>query len=257
MLSPWRCTGPLRALVLVSETKEHALSTDDLSIALTFACYLALMLGIGVFAYRRTADLSDFVLGGRRLGSWVAALSASASDMSGWLLLGLPGYAYTAGLESAWLAGGLLAGTWLNWRLMAARLRVYSEVAGQALTLPEFFARRFRDESGALRIIAAVFILLFFLFYTSSPAVLVLPAVMIGGFLAVSWTDLVQGLLMAGALVAVPLMAISDSGGITELFRDLHGTDPHRRFDFVSARLLPAPVAPSRPARPTRPMRWT
>ncbi len=144
------------------------MSTDDLTIALTFAAYLALMLGIGLYAWRRTANLADFVLGGRRLGSWVTALSASASDMSGWLLLGLPGYAYASGLESLWLAVGLLAGTWLNWRLMAARLRVYSELADNALTLPEFFARRFRDDSGLLRVIAAVFILLLFLFYTSA-----------------------------------------------------------------------------------------
>ncbi len=102
-------------------------------IGATFLIYLLAMLGIGVTAWRRTRDLSDFVLGGRRLGSWVTALSASASDMSGWLLLGLPGYAYLSGLESVWLAGGLLLGTWLNWRLVAARLRRYSEQFGNAL----------------------------------------------------------------------------------------------------------------------------
>lgn len=218
--------------------------TDNLVIGLTFAVYLALMLGIGIYAYRQTANLSDFVLGGRRLGSWVAALSASASDMSGWLLLGLPGYAYASGLEAVWLAGGLLAGTWLNWRLLAARLRIYSELAGNALTLPEFFARRFGDESGLLRVIAAVFILLFFLFYTSSglvaggklfESVFGLPYVWavaagvgaiilytsVGGFLAVSWTDLIQGLLMAAALVAVPLMAFSRSGSPVLAFEDI------------------------------------
>ncbi len=214
------------------------MQTDDLIIALTFAVYLLGMLAIGLYAFRRTQDLADFVLGGRRLGPWVAALSASASDMSGWLLLGLPGYAYAAGLESLWLAGGLLLGTWLNWRLMAARLRIYSEVAGNALTLPEFLARRFHDHDGVLRLIAALFILLFFLFYTSSGLVAggklfesafglpytwavgagVLAIILytsIGGFLAVSWTDLVQGLLMAAALVAVPLMSLGQSGDLT------------------------------------------
>lgn len=222
---------------------------DNATIAITFAFYFALMLGIGIYAYRRTADLSDFVLGGRRLGSWVAALSASASDMSGWLLLGLPGYAYAAGFESLWLAGGLLAGTWLNWRLMASRLRVYSEKAGNSLTLPEFLARRFHDQSGLLRVIAALFILLFFLFYTSSglvaggklfESVFGLPYLWavaagvaaiilytsIGGFLAVSWTDLVQGLLMLGALVAVPLMAIADNGGVAATLAAVNHSNP-------------------------------
>ncbi|MBA1332014.1 proline:sodium symporter PutP, partial [Candidatus Endoriftia persephone str. Guaymas] len=122
----------------------------------------------GFWAWRRTSNLSDFVLGGRSLGSWVTALSASASDMSGWLLLGLPGYAYLSGLESLWLAAGLAVGTWLNWRLVAGRLRIASEQAGNALTLPEYLSNRFNDESGLIRIISAFFILLFFLFYTSS-----------------------------------------------------------------------------------------
>ena len=112
-------------------------------IATVFILYLLGMIVIGWIAYRRTHDLPDYILGGRRLGRWVAALSAGASDMSGWLLLGLPGYAYAAGLEASWLVVGLLAGTWLNWSLVARRLRVYSEVAGNALTIPEFFEQRF------------------------------------------------------------------------------------------------------------------
>jgi len=203
----------------------------QLLIGLTFSVYLLLMLGIGFAAWRRTRTLSDFVLGGRRLGSWVAALSASASDMSGWLLLGLPGYAYLSGMESIWLAGGLLLGTWLNWRLVAARLRDYSERAGNALTLPEYLSNRFEDHSGLIRAVSSLFILLFFLFYTSSGLVAggklfesvfglpyawavaagtltIILYTAFGGFLAVSWTDLVQGLLMAAALVAVPLMVL-------------------------------------------------
>ena len=217
-------------------------------IGLTFLLYLALMLGIGYVAWRRTTNLSDFVLGGRRLGSWVAALSASASDMSGWLLLGLPGYAYLSGMESIWLAVGLLLGTWLTWRIVAARLRVYSERAGNALTLPEYLSNRFEDKSGLIRIVSALFILLFFLFYTSSglvaggklfESVFGLPYIWavaagtltiilytaFGGFLAVSWTDLVQGLLMAAALVAVPLMLLGDFASSSSLIAEMAKTN--------------------------------
>jgi len=218
-------------------------------IALTFGGYLVLMLLIGLAAYRRTRGLSDFVLGGRRLGSWVAALSAGASDMSGWLLLGLPGYAYLAGMEAFWLALGLALGTWANWRFVAARLRVYSEVAGDALTLPAYFGARFRDPSGVLRLISSFFILLFFLFYTASglvaggklfEAVFGLPYIWavaagvgaiilytaIGGFLAVSWTDVVQALLMALALVLVPTMVVIELGGPGALFEQISEANP-------------------------------
>lgn len=205
-------------------------------ILLTFFLYLAVLLVLGLAAYRRTANLEDYILGGRKLGSFVAALSAGASDMSGWLLLGLPGYAYLAGLESLWLGLGLLIGTYCNWRLVAGRLRRYTVLADNALTLPAFFARRFCDTSHLLRIVSAFFILLFFLFYTSSGlvaggklfvAVFDLPyhwAVLagalaivfytfLGGFLAVSWTDVFQALLMLFALLAVPIMAVAHSGG--------------------------------------------
>jgi len=212
------------------------MNASQIIISMTFFTYLAGMFLIGWYAYKRTSNLSDFILGGRSLGSWVTALSASASDMSGWLLLGLPGYAYLAGLESLWLGLGLLVGTWLNWRILAARLRVYSKVAGNALTLPAFFSRRFRDKSGLLRVLSAFFILLFFLFYTASglvaggklfETVFGLPYIWavvagtltiiiytsIGGFLAVSWTDMVQALLMAAALITVPIMAFGELGG--------------------------------------------
>ncbi|MES9922659.1 MAG: sodium/proline symporter PutP [Candidatus Thiodiazotropha endolucinida] len=212
------------------------MGSSDLLVGLSFFCYLLTLLIIGVVAWRRTRNLSDFVLGGRSLGSWVTALSASASDMSGWLLLGLPGYAYLAGLESFWLALGLLIGTWLNWRLVAARLRIASEASGNALTLPEYLSNRFNDASGLIRISSSFFILLFFLFYTSSglvaggklfEAVFGLPYLWavasgtliiilytaFGGFLAVSWTDLFQGLLMLLALVTIPLYVLVEIGG--------------------------------------------
>ena len=214
--------------------------SQQLMVGLSFVLYLLVVLGIGVVAWRRTRNLSDFVLGGRRLGSWVAALSASASDMSGWLLLGLPGYAYLAGLEAVWIALGLLLGTWLNWRLVAARLRRASEEAGNALTLPEYLSNRFEDNSGLIRVVSSIFVLLFFLFYTSSglvaggklfEAVFGLPylwavasGVLViilytafGGFLAVSWTDLFQGLLMLIALVAIPLFALQVFGGVDQM----------------------------------------
>lgn len=225
------------------------MSTDQVIISLTFLVYLLLMLAIGWAAYSRTNNLDDFILGGRRLGSWTAALSAGASDMSGWLLLGLPGFAYLSGMESIWLAAGLLAGTWLNWRTMAAPLRSYSRIAGDSLTIPAFFRHRFRDESGLLQSVSASFILLFFVFYTSSGLVAggklfqsvfgldysgavaagacaIILYTAVGGFLAVSWTDLVQALLMVVALIAVPMMTIDELGGISKTFELVRQTNP-------------------------------
>ncbi|MEF1173919.1 sodium/proline symporter PutP, partial [Vibrio sinaloensis] len=219
---------------------------NSFAITTTFIAYLILMLAIGVIAYQRTKNSSDYFLGGRSLGPWPAALSAGASDMSGWLLLGLPGYAYAAGIEAFWLAGGLLVGTWLNWLINAKRLRTYS-ITTDALTLPEFLSRRFNDKSKMIQVISAFFILLFFLFYTSSGlvaggklfetvfgldyttavvigTVCVVSYTLFGGFLAVSWTDLVQGLLMAAALMIVPIAAME--GGFSDLGGQLENINP-------------------------------
>lgn len=218
-------------------------------VTITFILYLGLMLVIGLIAYRRTQDLSDYVLGGRNLGPIPSALSAGASDMSGWLLLGLPGFAMTAGYGAFWLAGGLLIGTWLNWLIVAQRLRTYSHRADDALTLPAFFEKRFKDHSHTLRVVSAFFILVFFLFYTSSGLVAggklfntvfgldyqiavvlgsfaVISYTLFGGFLAVSWTDVVQGLLMVGALVLIPVIALSDLGGVTATFAAIEAKNP-------------------------------
>ncbi|MCB1736112.1 MAG: sodium/proline symporter PutP [Gammaproteobacteria bacterium] len=199
---------------------------DNAAITATFLVYLGALLGLGLIAWRETRDLSDYILGGRRLGSTVTALSAGASDMSGWLLLGLPGYAYMAGLESAWLALGLLMGTALNWIYVAKPLRQRSAALNDSLTLPDYFENRFQDRSRLLRIVSAFFILLFFVFYTASglvaggklfTAVFAMPyhwAVLagagavvaytfMGGFLAVSWTDALQAGLMIAALLLV------------------------------------------------------
>lgn len=214
--------------------------TIDLSTLITFVVYLGAMLFIGLWAYRKTENLSDYILGGRSLGAWPSALSAGASDMSGWLLLGMPGYAYAAGWEVSWLAGGLLLGTYLNWLIVAPRLRDYSEASGNSLTLPQYFSNRF-DDKVLIRTISAIFVLLFFLFYTSSGLVAggklfetvfgldytiavtvgtiaIVSYTFFGGFLAVSWTDLIQGLLMAAALIIVPLAAFNAVGsGPSEL----------------------------------------
>ncbi|MEH0689070.1 sodium/proline symporter PutP [Vibrio cholerae] len=219
---------------------------NSFAITTTFIAYLIMMLAIGVIAYQRTKNSSDYFLGGRSLGPWPAALSAGASDMSGWLLLGLPGYAYAAGIEAFWLAGGLLVGTWLNWLINAKRLRTYS-ITTDSLTLPEFLSRRFNDNSKLIQVISAFFILLFFLFYTSSGlvaggklfetvfgldytmaviigTVCVVSYTLFGGFLAVSWTDLVQGLLMAAALMIVPVVAME--GGFSDVAAQLTSINP-------------------------------
>ncbi|QUM83526.1 MULTISPECIES: sodium/proline symporter PutP [unclassified Moritella] len=219
---------------------------NNFIITATFLVYLAVMLGIGVYAYRQTKSSTDYFLGGRNLGPWPAALSAGASDMSGWLLLGLPGYAYAAGMEAIWLAGGLLIGTWLNWLICAKRLRTYSIVT-KSITLPEFLSRRFKDNSKAIQICSAFFILMFFLFYTSAGlvaggklfetvfgldyqiavvlgTVCVVSYTLFGGFLAVSWTDLVQGLLMSAALLIVPLSAMD--GSFSDLASAMNDINP-------------------------------
>jgi sodium/proline symporter len=224
----------------------------------TFIVYLFVMLGIGLVAYRRTQDLSDYILGGRNLGPIPSALSAGASDMSGWLLMGLPGYAMAAGYGSFWLAGGLLVGTWLNWLLVAQRLRVYSYHADNALTLSSFFEKRFEDSGHGLRVVSAIFILIFFLFYTSSGlvaggklfetvfgfdynvavlvgALAVISYTMFGGFLAVSWTDVVQGLLMVGALMLVPLIAMGEIGGLGGALAAVEAKNPALLDMFTDA----------------------
>jgi len=205
-------------------------------IAISFIVYVLLMFAIAWYAWKNTQNLSDYILGGRSIGRWVAALSAGASDMSGWLLLGLPGYAYAAGYESFWLALGLLIGTYCNWRFVALRLRIYSEQADDALTLPAFFVARFGRHKHLLQVISALFILLFFMFYTSSGLVaggklfetvfdfpyqwavtlgmlIIVGYTFLGGFLAVAWTDLVQGLLMLAALLIVPIVSLHSVGG--------------------------------------------
>lgn len=193
--------------------------------------YLFAMLAIGFWAYRKNDDYSDYMLGGRGLPPLVAAMSAGASDMSGWLLMGLPGALFVSGFSELWIAIGLTIGAWCNWKWVAPRLRAYTEIAGNSITLPSFFENRLRDKSRLLRIVAAVIIIFFFTFYVSSGMVsggryfestfdgdyltgmlivagITVAYTFIGGFLAVSYTDVVQGLMMFAALLIVPIMAI-------------------------------------------------
>lgn len=229
---------------------------SNIAIILAFACYLLLMMFIGLYYYRRTHNMSDYILGGRKLGPWVTSMSAEASDMSGWMLMGLPGFAYVAGLNAGWIALGLILGTWANWQFVAKRLRKYTELADNSLTLPDFFQNRFHSSGNALRIISAVFILIFFIIYTSSGFVaggklfntvfgipygysLLLGAFVIvfytfaGGFLAVCWTDFIQGVMMFLAIAAVPLFAIMLTGGFSTSFTAMQTLDPNVFNPFV------------------------
>jgi sodium/proline symporter len=217
---------------------------------ITFIIYLIGMLGIGIAAYKLTSNLSDYVLGGRRLGPGVAAISAGASDMSSWLLLGLPGAVYASGgMNQIWIAVGLTIGAYLNWQFVAKRLRIYTEKADDAITIPDFLEKRFRDKSRLLRVISAIVILLFFTFYTASGmvggaklfeasfglsytqalwigAIVIISYTFLGGFLAVSWTDFIQGILMFLALIIVPIVVISNLGGWGETVNQVGSIDP-------------------------------
>lgn len=211
--------------------------------------YFAGMLVIGWYAYRRTRDLSDYMLGGRDLSPAVAALSAGAADMSAWLLMGLPGAVYASGLVEAWIAVGLTAGAWLNWTVVAPRLRTYTQVANDSITIPSYLENRLHDRSRVLRITSGLIILIFFTFYVSSGMVaggvffessfgleyrtgmllvagVTVAYTLFGGFLAVSYTDVVQGLMMVFALVTVPLAGMLALGGPGAVADGVRTIDP-------------------------------
>lgn len=217
--------------------------------AIAMIAYLVAMIMIGLFAYNRTSDFDDYMLAGRRLGPAVAALSAGASDMSGWLLMGLPGAIYANGLIDGWIAVGLTIGAWLNWKFVAPRLRSYSQVSANSITVPSFLGSRLRDDKHIIRIVAGIIIMVFFTFYVSSGMVaggtffessfgmeyhlgmalvagIVVLYTLVGGFLAVSWTDLVQGIMMVTALVLVPIVGIMHVGGFGEMVSTIKQVDP-------------------------------
>ncbi|MDM1347707.1 sodium/proline symporter PutP [Myroides marinus] len=203
---------------------------------ITFTIYLVVVLGIGVIAYLRTKDFSDYILGGRSFGPLVTALSAGASDMSGWLLMGLPGAIFAKGLSQSWIAIGLTVGAYYNWKLVAGRLRVHTEINNNALTLPDFFHNRFGKDGQLVKTVSAVTILIFFTIYCASGmvagarlfetlfhmeyinalylgALATIAYTFIGGFLAVSWSDTIQASLMLFALILTPVMIILYMGG--------------------------------------------
>ena len=217
--------------------------------AISMIIYFVAMIVIGLWAYQRTDDMDDYMLAGRNLGPLSTALSAGASDMSGWLLMGLPGAFYLSGMSAMWLPIGLTVGAWLNWKYTAPRLRTYTEVADNSLTIPTFLSARLHDGSRLIQIGAGVIILVFFTFYVSSGMVaggrffeasfgvdyrlgMILVAgitvlyTLVGGFLAVAYTDVVQGLMMVTALVAVPVAGLLGLGGPDPLISTINELDP-------------------------------
>ncbi len=224
------------------------MANSQLIIAILFGLYIAGMLGIGWMGYLRTTTLSDYLLGGRKMGAFVTALSAGASDMSGWLLMGLPGAVFVAGLSELWLGIGLLCGSYLCWLVVAAPLRRASEELG-ALTISDYFEFRFKDKSRVLRLLTAAFILFFFMIYTTAGLVAggklfnsifsisypiavfvgtaaIIVYTMIGGYIAVCWTDAVQGILMCGALIVVPVLAVFNGGGAEAAWSEILSNSP-------------------------------
>lgn len=224
--------------------------SDSIYQGAAIGLYFIGMLVIGWVASRRTANLDDYMLAGRNLSPGVAALSVGATDMSAWLLMGLPGAIYISGLGEAWIAIGGTLGAWLNWHLTARRLRAYSQVADNSITVPSFLENRFHTKNHALRLTAAVIMLVFFTFYVSAGLVaggllfqtvfgweyiwgmllvgiVTITYTVVGGFLGAAWTDVAQGLLMLGALVILPVIGIFALGGWGEFVSGV------RDFDIV------------------------
>lgn len=229
---------------------------------IALALYFIGMLAIGLYAYKKsTDDLSGYMLGGRRLGPGVTALSAGASDMSGWMLMGLPGAMYASGMSEIWIAIGLTIGAYLNYILVAPRLRTYTEVANDSITIPDFLENRFFDNTRILRLVSGIVIIIFFTLYTSSglvsggtlfesafnmdykvglfvTAAVVVAYTLFGGFLAVSLTDFVQGCIMFVALVLVPIVAFTSLGGPTPTFEEIRSIDPDLMNLFAGTSVL-------------------
>lgn len=217
---------------------------------ISLAIYFIAMLGIGLFAYRQsTSDISGYILGGRQVSPQVTALSAGASDMSGWMLMGLPGAMFVTGFDAMYIAIGLVAGALANYLLVAPKLRVYTEVAKDSLTVPEFFAKRFGQSSASVRMVSAAIIVMFFTLYTSAGLVaggklfesafsvdyqwglvitlgVVVSYTLLGGFLAVSMTDFVQGCIMFVALILVPIVAYTQFDSVGQMTASAYESVP-------------------------------
>ncbi|OKY53799.1 sodium/proline symporter PutP [Megasphaera cerevisiae] len=228
---------------------------SDIAVLIAFTIYLLAMLSIGVYYSRSQQRLSDYILGGRSLGPWITSMSAEASDMSGWMLMGVPGLAYSTGVSASWIAIGIAIGTYLNWHFVSQRLRNYTEIANNSLTMPDYLKNRFHDDQNLIRIISAIFILIFFLIYTSSgfvaggklfeavfgisyfSALLLSAGVVVvytfmGGFMAVCWTDFIQGCMMFLAIVLVPVVGMVAVGGPGEVAARIAASSP-QLFDMI------------------------
>ena len=239
------------------------MESSQIQTLVTMVLYIAVVIGIGVyFAKRANENSENYYLGGRSLGPWVAAFSAEASDMSGWLLMGLPGLAYWTGLADAfWTAAGLAIGTYINWLIVARRLRHYSEIAGNAITLPDFFSNRFHEKKKILMTISSVFILIFFCVYASScfvtcgklfsslfgvdyhimmiaGAAFVVIYTFLGGFLAESASDFMQAVVMVLALIVILTLGTINAGGLGAVFDNLKAIPGFLEFFNISTPAL-------------------
>lgn len=226
-----------------------------------FVAYFVVIIGVGMYFYNRSAKMNEYFLADRGLNPYVVALSAQASDMSGWLLMGLPGSILLAGVGEVWTGIGLAIGTYLAWLIVAKRLRVYSEKANNSITISEYFSNRFKEHAGIIRILCGVILLVFFTVYVASAfvaggntllaifpdaeyrtmmlvgAAIVIVYTFLGGFKAVCWTDFFQGMLMLIAVVIIPLALTDQLGGIEEAgeaIKSISGTDPGFSLDFIS-----------------------
>lgn len=246
------------------------MTTAHLCITLAIIVYLGCMLYVGYRCSKNNNDSADFYLGGRKLGPLVTAMSAEASDMSSWLLMGLPGLAYLTGVADAgWTAIGLAIGTYLNWRIVAKRIRRYTHVAGNSITLPSFFSNRYRDEKKILQSIGAIFIVIFFIPYTASgfaacgklfsslfginyqvamviSALIIVGYTTLGGFLAASTTDFIQSIIMSIALIIVFIFGINVAGGVSAVVENAQSLPGyltmHTTYDPVSGTEQPYPI---------------
>lgn len=234
----------------------------ETGVMISLAIYFIAMLLIGFYAYKKSSeDISGYMLGGRGLGPAVTALSAGAADMSGWMLMGLPGAMYSTGLSSVWLAIGLTVGAYFNYLLIGPRLRSYTEIANDSITIPDYFENRFMDHTRILRFVSAIIIIIFFTLYTSAGFVsggtlfessfnmdykiglyvtagVVIAYTIFGGFLAVSLTDFVQGIIMFLALILVPSVTFFELGGPASAMQDVRQIDPHLMDIFRGTSLL-------------------
>lgn len=234
----------------------------EMPLLVTFVGYSIIILTIAYLSTKLTSNLSDYVLAGRRLSGPITALGAGASDMGSWLLMALPGMVYLTGLSVIWMPMALIIGAYCNWRFVAKRIRVYTEIANDSLTIPEFLCNRFKDRGLGLRIVTSLAIIIFFTYYAAAgfvsgailvqhvfvgidymPALLICAAVIvtytaIGGFLAVSWVDFFQGSLMFVALLVVPVATVFNMGGLDIAWNKLAAVNPSYLDVFKNVKFL-------------------